>query len=127
MEIMIPGIPVFVAWCPILLRLLVGEGPNASLLQQTVDFDFTSGSEVDVAVDYDRDDKASGQSRAVELAVLFGPVDRLAPLGCVEGVEDGMFGIPAVPSFSGNGPNDSVPVAVSGNARGCTGIDELRA
>ncbi len=31
-----------------------------SLLQQTVDFDFTSGSEVDATVDYDRDDKTGG-------------------------------------------------------------------
>src|SRR5215831_19328095 len=100
---------------------------DRSLLQQAVDFDFTSGAEVDAAVDYDRDDEAGGQGRAVALAVLFGLVDRLAEFGCVEGIEDGVFGIGSVPGFGGDGPDDSIPVAVGGNGRGCGGIDELRA
>ena len=56
---------------------------------------------------------------------LFGVVDRLAQPGCVEGVEDGTFGIGAVPGFGGDGPDDSICVAVGGNGNGCAGIDEL--
>src|SRR5215469_3589125 len=100
---------------------------DRSLLQQAVDFDFTSGAEVDAAVDYNRDDEAGGQGCAVALAVLFGVIDRFAQPGCVEGVEDGVFGIGAVPGFGGDGPDDSTPVAVGGNGRGCAGINELRA
>jgi hypothetical protein len=71
---------------------------DRSLLQQAVDFDLTSGAEVDAAVDYNWDDEAGGQGRAVALAVLLGVVDRLAQLGCIEGIENGVFGIGAVPS-----------------------------
>ena len=100
---------------------------DRSLLQQAVDFDFTSGAEVDAAVDYDRNNKPGSQGRAVALAVLFRVVDRLAQLGCVEGVDDGVFGIGAVPGFGGDGPDDSILIAVGGDGRGRAGINELRA
>src|SRR5215472_9140971 len=84
--------------------------PGKSPVQQAIDLDFTSGAEVDATLDYDRDDKAGSQGRAVALAVLLGLVDRFAQLGCVEGVEDGVLGIGAVPALGGDGQADRLPV-----------------
>src|ERR1700730_4155907 len=78
------------AFTSLFLRVSNLLSDDRSLLQQAIDFDFTSGAEVDAAVDYDRDDEAGGQGGAVALAVLFGVVDRLAPLGCIGGGEDGV-------------------------------------
>ena len=45
--------------------------------------------------------------------------------GVLEGVEDGVFVVGAVPGFGGDGPDDGVLVAVAGNGWSCAGIYEL--